>query len=126
MLHTKDRTEADSDEEFLKHLSEATGIWFGGGRQWNFVDSYYGTKAHQLMLDVLDRGGVVGGSSAGASIQGEYLARANPVANFDIMAPGYERGLGFISGVAIRSTLQPTPETQRPVSYTHLTLPTKA
>ena len=101
MLHTKDRTEADSDEEFLKHLSEATGIWFGGGRQWNFVDSYYGTKAHQLMLDVLDRGGVVGGSSAGASIQGEYLARANPVANFDIMAPGYERGLGFISGVAI-------------------------
>ena len=53
------------------------------------------------MLDVLDRGGVVGGSSAGASIQGEYLARANPVANFDIMAPGYERGLGFISGVAI-------------------------
>ena len=101
MLHTKDRTKADTDEEFLKHLSEATGIWFGGGRQWNFVDSYYGTKAHQLMLDVLDRGGVVGGSSAGASIQGEYLARANPVANFDIMAPGYERGLGFISGVAI-------------------------
>ena len=101
MLHTKDRVKADTDEEFLKHLSEATGIWFGGGRQWNFVDSYYGTKAHKLMLDVLDRGGVIGGSSAGASIQGEYLARANPVANFDIMAPGYERGLGFISGVAI-------------------------
>ena len=100
-LHTKDRSKADSDEEFLEHLSEATGIWFGGGRQWNFVDSYYGTKAHKLMLDVLDRGGVIGGSSAGASIQGEYLARANPVANFDIMAPGYERGLGFISGVAI-------------------------
>lgn len=100
-FHTKDREKADSDEEFLKPLTEATGIWFGGGRQWNFVDSYYGTRAHQLMLQVLDRGGVIGGSSAGASIQGEYLARANPVANFDIMAPGYERGLGFLQGVAI-------------------------
>jgi len=29
------------------------------------------------------------------------MCRANPVANFDIMAPGYERGLGFIRGVAI-------------------------
>ena len=82
-------------------MKKATGVWFGGGRQWNFADSYYGTEAHQLMKDVLARGGVIGGSSAGASIQGGYLARANPVANFDIMAPGYERGLGFLPGVAI-------------------------
>ena len=101
VIHTKDRNRANSDEEFLKPLAEATGIWFGGGRQWNFADSYYGTQAHKLMKDVLQRGGAIGGSSAGASIQGDYLARANPVANFDIMAPGYERGLGFLTGVAI-------------------------
>ena len=101
VFHTKDREKADSDEEFLRPLKEATGIWFGGGRQWNFVDSYYGTKAHEYMFDVLKRGGVIGGSSAGASVQGEYLARANPLANFDIMAAGYERGLGFLQGVAI-------------------------
>lgn len=100
-IHTKDRLKANSDEEFLAPLKDATGIWFGGGRQWNFSDSYYGTKAHELMKDVLKRGGVIGGSSAGASIQSAYLCRANPVANFDIMAPGYERGLGFIRGVAI-------------------------
>ncbi len=100
-IHTKDRIKANSDEEFLAPLKDATGIWFGGGRQWNFADSYYGTKAHRLMKDVLARGGVIGGSSAGASIQGAYMCRANPVANFDIMAPGYERGLGFIRGVAI-------------------------
>lgn len=100
-IHTKDRVKANSDPEFLKPLEEATGIWFGGGRQWNFADSYYGTKAHELMKKVLERGGVIGGSSAGASVQGRYMCRANPVANFDIMAPGYERGLGFIGGVAI-------------------------
>ena len=101
VLHTKDRNRANTDQEFLKPLKRATGIWFGGGRQWNFVDSYYGTQAHKLMKEVLQRGGAIGGSSAGASVQGSYLARANPVANFDIMAPGYERGLGFLNGVAI-------------------------
>jgi cyanophycinase len=101
-IHTKDRNQANSDEEFLAPLKDATGIWFGGGRQWNFADSYYGTQAHKLMKDVLRRGGVIGGSSAGASIQARYLARSTPIGNFDIMAPGYERGgLGFISGVAI-------------------------
>ena len=100
-IHTKDRQKANSDEELLAALRNATGIWFGGGRQWNFVDSYYGTEAHRLMKDVLARGGVIGGSSAGASVLGRYMCRANPVANFDIMAPGYERGLGFIGGVAI-------------------------
>lgn len=101
-LHTKDRIKANSDSEFLEPLKNATGIWFGGGRQWNFADSYYGTQAHKLMKEVLKRGGVIGGSSAGASIQARYLARATPIANYRIMAPGYERGgLGFISGVAI-------------------------
>ena len=101
-VHTKDRNKANSDEEFLEPLKRATGLWFGGGRQWNFADSYYGTEAHKLMKDVLKRGGVIGGSSAGASIQARYLARATPIGNFRIMAPGYERGgLGFISGVAI-------------------------
>ena len=101
VLHTKDRNKANSDEEFLAPLKEATGIWFGGGRQWNLADSYYGTQAHQLMKDVLARGGVIGGSSAGASIQADYLLRGNPLGNFDMMAAGYERGLGFLQGVAI-------------------------
>jgi cyanophycinase len=101
-IHTKDRNRANNDETILAPLREATGIWFGGGRQWNFADSYYGTEAHRLMKEVLKRGGVVGGSSAGASIQARFLARATPIGNHRIMAPGYERGgLGFISGVAI-------------------------
>lgn len=101
-IHTKDRNQANEDDTFLEPLVDATGIWFGGGRQWNLADSYYGTKAHRLMKQCAERGGVIGGSSAGASIQAAYLARATPVENFQIMAPGYERGgLGFIQGVAI-------------------------
>lgn len=101
VFHTKDRTRADSDPGFLAPLDEARGIWFGGGRQWNFVDSYQHTLAHQLFSEVLARGGVIGGSSAGASIQGEYLARGDPLGNRNIIALGYEEGLGFLPGVAI-------------------------
>ncbi len=101
-IHTKDRDQANSDDDLLEPLRDATGIYFGGGRQWNVADSYYGTEAHRLMKEVLDRGGVIAGSSAGASIQGRYLARATPIGTSRIMAFGYERGgLGFLDGVAI-------------------------
>ena len=100
-LHTKDRHRANQDEAFLKPLTEARGVWLGGGRQWNLVDSYQNTKVHQLLHDVLARGGVIGGASAGASIQGDYMPRGNPLGNLEIMAEGYERGLGFVTGIAI-------------------------
>lgn len=101
LLHTKDRKKASSDDEFLAPLTTATGIWFGGGRQWNLVDSYANTTAHRLMHGVLARGGAIGGSSAGASIQGDYMPRGDPLGNLNIIAEGYERGLGFLTGVAI-------------------------
>ena len=96
------RTRSDVESRaMLEALKTADGIWFGGGRQWRFVDAYEYTKAYPLFHAVLAKGGIVGGSSAGASIQGDYLARANPLGNRDIMAPGYERGFGFLPGSAI-------------------------
>ena len=100
VLVQRKREDVESPE-VLQVLKEAQGIWFGGGRQWRFVDAYENTKAYSLLHDVLRRGGVIGGSSAGASIQGDYLARGNPLGNLDIMAAGYERGFGFLGGVAI-------------------------
>ena len=100
VLPQRSREEVES-EEFLEALKDATGVWFGGGRQWRFVDAYANTKAVKAMHEVLKRGGVIGGSSAGASIQAAYMARGNPLGNREIMARGYERGLGFLRGVAI-------------------------
>jgi len=95
------RTDEVSSEAFRMALSEATGVWFDGGRQWNFVDAYENTPAIELFHDVLRRGGVIGGSSAGATIQGEYLVRGHPLGNLVMMAEGYERGFSFLPGVAI-------------------------
>lgn len=100
ILHTRDRTTADS-EEFASKLNKVTGVWFGGGRQWRLVDSYLGTKTQKELFAVLERGGVIGGSSAGASIQSSYMVRGAREGNTIMMAPGYEQGLGFLRDCAI-------------------------
>lgn len=90
-----------SSETFQSAVERATGVWFGGGRQWNFIDAYDGSNAVTLFHNVLERGGVIGGSSAGATIQGEFLVRGHPLGNTIMMAEGYERGFAFLPGVAI-------------------------
>ena len=74
MLHTHDPKLADT-EEFASVLRGANAVWFNGGRQWNIVDSYMNTLTYKEFHKVLERGGVIGGSSAGATIQGDYLVR---------------------------------------------------
>ena len=101
VVHTRLRSRSNGDEALLGLVRGAGGVWFGGGRQWNLVDSYQNTTLHRLFLDVLERGGVIGGSSAGASIQGDYMARGDPLGPNQILAPGYETGLGFLQGVII-------------------------
>jgi cyanophycinase len=100
VLSQRTKQEIES-AEFINALKRAKGVFFGGGRQWRYVDAYEGTIAEQLFHDVLARGGVIAGSSAGTAIQGQYMVRGNPLGNADIMAEGYERGLGFLPGAAI-------------------------
>ena len=76
-------------------------VWFVGGRQWRLVDSYLHTRTQREIENVLERGGVVAGSSAGASILASYMVRGARENNFIMMAPGYEEGFGLIKGVAI-------------------------
>lgn len=100
VLHTLDRRVADSDS-FTAPIARAGGVWFEGGRQWHLVDRYAGTRTERAFHDVLARGGVVGGSSAGASILSSYMLRGARAGNATIMAPGYEVGFGFLRGVAV-------------------------
>ena len=99
VLHTNDRSEADSDE-FIQSIREATGVWFPGGRQWRLADSYLDTKTERELRNLLDRGGVIGGSSAGATIQGSFLARGDTRTN-EIMMGDHLEGFGFLTNSAI-------------------------
>lgn len=102
MLHTHDKEVADS-EEFVRDLAQATAVWFNGGRQWNIVDSYAGTRSYDQFHEVLARGGVIGGSSAGATIQGEYLVRGDTRGSQIVMTdePDHQLGFEFLQRSAI-------------------------
>jgi cyanophycinase len=101
VYHTNDRKLADSDS-FVAILKKAGGIWFEGGRQFHLVDSYAGTKSETEFRNVLERGGVIAGSSAGASILGDFLVRGEPSNNNFIMdSPHYEKGFAYLKGVGI-------------------------
>ena len=99
VLHTYDRDVANS-EDFVRPIQKARGVWFGGGRQWHLADAYLGTRVHEELLALLERGGVIGGSSAGATIQGSYLARGDTRTN-TIMMGDHVEGMAFIKNVAI-------------------------
>ena len=99
VIHTNDRAEADS-EAFVRPIREAGGVWFPGGRQWRIADSYLDTRTEEELHRVLERGGVIGGSSAGASIQGSYLIRGDTRTN-TIMMGDHEEGFGFLRNVGV-------------------------
>ena len=99
VLHTVNPKVADS-QDFVQPLVKAKGVFFEGGRQWRLVDAYQGTKTEQMFWRVLERGGVIGGSSAGATIQGSFLARGDTRHN-QIMLGDHQQGFGFLKNVTI-------------------------
>ena len=99
VLHTTDRDTASTDT-FVEPLRSARGVWFGGGRQWRLADAYLDTKVHEALREVLDRGGVIGGSSAGATILGSYLVRGDTRTN-TIMMGDHEEGFGLLRNVGV-------------------------
>lgn len=99
VVHTHNRAEANT-EAFVEPIREADAIWFTGGRQWRIADAYLGTLAETEFRKVLTRGGVIGGSSAGASIQGSFLVRGD-TSGSNILIGDHQSGLGYISNSAI-------------------------
>jgi cyanophycinase len=99
VLHTRDRKVANS-EEFVKPIRAARGVFFAGGRQWRLADSYLDTLTHKELAALLNRGGVVGGSSAGASILSSFMVRGDTKSN-EKMIGDHTVGLGFLKNAAI-------------------------
>lgn len=99
VLHTYDPKVADTND-FVAPLRRARGVFFGGGRQWRLADAYLNTKTHQELFALLERGGVISGSSAGASIMGSFLVRGDTETNTVMMGDHLE-GFGLLKDVGI-------------------------
>lgn len=99
VLHTRDPKKAN-DPAFAAPVKTATGVWFEGGRQWRIADGFLNTLSHREFNALLARGGVIGGTSAGATIIGSFLVRGDTKGN-TILLGDHTEGLAFIRNVTV-------------------------
>ncbi len=94
MLHTRKREQAN-DPTFIRVLHEATAVWLSGGDQSKLVAAYRGTGVERELHDLLTRGGVIGGTSAGAAVMSSVMITGgNQTAEVDA-------GFGFLPGAVV-------------------------
>lgn len=72
VIHANSREEA-GQANFSRILQEATGVWISGGNQSRLADRYLDTEVEAEIRAVRGRGGVVGGTSAGAAIMSRVM-----------------------------------------------------
>ena len=76
-LYTDNPDDADN-QNFTRPLEKATGVWFSGGSQSRLNYRYVGefpqrTRFQELLRQVVARGGVIGGTSAGTAALPEIM-----------------------------------------------------
>ena len=94
LLHTRDRKMAD-DLTFIKPLTEATAVWLTGGDQSRLSLVYHGTAVEMELQKLLGRGGVIGGTSAGAAVMSSLMIVGGTV------DAEVGTGFGLLTGVVI-------------------------
>jgi cyanophycinase len=100
-LYVEDRSEA-SDSEKLRVIDDAAGIFFSGGDQLRITSQIGDTGIEAKVRKLYERGGVIAGTSAGASVMSDtMLVKGTSSETHRIgdlhMAPG----LGLIRDVII-------------------------
>jgi cyanophycinase len=88
-------------------FAEATGVWISGGNQRYLAEIYVDTDVERQLQALLDRGGVVGGVSAGAAVmtQTMIVGGSDPVLE--------ERGFDLLPGTVVDQHFLKRNRTQR-------------
>ena len=94
-LDAASREQADS-LEFVRPLATATGVWMPGGYQGRLTELYSGTRVEHAIRQVFERGGVVGGTSAGAAVVSQVMILEGT--DCEVVT---SRGFGMISGAVV-------------------------
>ena len=90
------------DEEAVALLDQATGIFMSGGSQLKLSQRFPGTPLGDALARAHDRGTVIGGTSAGASIMSQFMISMGEEGVTPLQRHGQlTAGLGLIQGVII-------------------------
>lgn len=101
ILNIDNRNDAN-DEQYLEKIGQAEGIFFTGGDQLRISSIIGGTKAYQALKDCYTNGGIIAGTSAGASVLSDIM-----IVEGDSNAPARKctlklaPGFGFLSNAII-------------------------
>jgi cyanophycinase len=99
-LCTRKREIANSDE-FVAPIRAANAVWFTGGKPDNLQPVYRDTLVQRELKSLLDRGGVIGGESAGAMILSSDITASIKVPPGVSPDTTLTQGFGFVRGVVI-------------------------
>ena len=91
-----------NDTEFLAQVSDADVVYFTGGSPDHLLSTLRGSVLLGLLTDGMERGLVLGGSSAGAMVMGSVMRRPN--------SGGWVDGLGVAPGIGVSAS----PRKERP------------
>jgi cyanophycinase len=90
------------DEDLVALLDQATGIFMSGGSQLKLSQRFPGTPLGEALARAHDRGAVIGGTSAGASIMSQFMISMGEEGVTPRQRYGQlTAGLGLIDGVII-------------------------
>ncbi|MEL7121701.1 MAG: cyanophycinase [Bacteroidota bacterium] len=94
VLHTRDKEVARS-AGFADPLKTATVVWISGGSQSRIADAYLDTPVEEELYKLIERGGMIGGSSAGAAILSKMMISGGRV------EPEITTGFDLVPGAII-------------------------
>jgi cyanophycinase len=98
-IHTRDKVKAD-DPKNIELVRNAKGIFFGGGDQDLIAAAYGGTQLYKEFIALLERGGVIMGTSAGATIMGSLLVGGDARKDLTKSYP-FQPAFSFVKNMAI-------------------------
>lgn len=107
VIGTKEQIDADSN---LAKLTNVKGVFFTGGDQSKLTGVLLGTKFLEKIKEIYNKGGTIGGTSAGAAVISEVMLTGNEKLNTDtvnsytfIKKDNIEtaKGFGFLTNAII-------------------------
>lgn len=81
-----------NDKQLVQRIVGAGMVYLTGGNPWYLVETLRGSATLEALQTVLQRGGIVAGSSAGAMALCQWMRQRGG---------GWQEGLGLIPGVAV-------------------------
>ena len=98
-LYTLSKKEADSPD-FYQQIDSADAVFMSGGNQCFLTDAFLETETLAALRRLLDRGGVIAGSSAGAQVQSSFMTRGDYTKRQILGDKKHQEGFSFVKNAA--------------------------